>query len=153
MPQACFSFVTSQGKLCVKGSGDEVKLDNLPNVPFTVTQTPDLHSWIEGGGDKRGSGTRHKYFTILTTHISERKQLGKVEDLELLLWFKKDGSGEKCLVFFFLFRVTAMAYGVSQTMGLIRATAASLHHRHSHSNARSELCLQPTPQITAALDP
>lgn len=46
----------------MKGSGDEVKLDNLPNVPFTVTQTPDLHSWIEGGGDKRGSGTRPKVF-------------------------------------------------------------------------------------------
>ena len=38
-----------------------------------------------------------------------------------------------------LFRATPMAYGHSQVRGQIRAVAASLHH--SHSNARSELCL------------
>ena len=35
--------------------------------------------------------------------------------------------------------------------GVKSATAASLHH--SHSNARSKLHLQPTPQLTAMLDP
>ena len=35
-------------------------------------------------------------------------------------------------------------------LGLIRAAAAGLHH--SHSNARSESCLQPAPQLTAILD-
>ena len=44
-----------------------------------------------------------------------------------------------------------MAYGGSQAMGLIGAVADGLHH--SHSNARLEPCLQPTPQLTATLDP
>ena len=39
------------------------------------------------------------------------------------------------------------AYGDSQARGQIRAVAAGLHH--SHSNARSEQQLQPTPQLTA----
>ena len=44
------------------------------------------------------------------------------------------------------------AYGGSQARGLIGATtAASLCQ--SHSNAGSELCLQPTPQLTATPDP
>ena len=53
--------------------------------------------------------------------------------------------------FFLLFRAAPAAYGSSQARSPIRATAASL--RHSHSNARSELCLLPTPQLTAMLDP
>ena len=44
-----------------------------------------------------------------------------------------------------------MAYGGSQAQGPIAAAAASL--RDSHSNARSELCLRPTPQLTAMLGP
>ena len=44
-----------------------------------------------------------------------------------------------------------VAYGASQAMGLIRAVAASLHQ--SHSSARSKPYLQPTPQLTATLDP
>ena len=43
-----------------------------------------------------------------------------------------------------------MAYGSSEARDLIRATAASL--RHSHSNARSDLSLRPTPQLTAMVD-
>ena len=42
------------------------------------------------------------------------------------------------------------AYGGFQARGLIGAVAAGLHH--SLSNARSELYLQPTPQLTAILD-
>ena len=57
-----------------------------------------------------------------------------------------------CLFFaFLLFRATPMAYGGSQARGQIGATAAGLHH--SHSNARSELCLQPTPQLMTMPDP
>ena len=56
-------------------------------------------------------------------------------------------------VLFFLyclfFRATSMAYGGSQSRGLIGA--ASLPH--SHSNARSEPYLQPTPQLMAIPDP
>ena len=39
----------------------------------------------------------------------------------------------------------------SQARGLVETTAAGLHH--SHSNARSEQCLRPTPQLTATPDP
>ena len=53
--------------------------------------------------------------------------------------------------FFNLFRAAAAAYGGSQARGPITAVAASLHH--SNSNARSELHLQPTPQLMATLDP
>ena len=46
---------------------------------------------------------------------------------------------------------TPMAYGGSQARGRIIATAAGLYH--SHSNAGSKLCLWPTPQVMAMLDP
>ena len=48
------------------------------------------------------------------------------------------------------FRATPMAYESYQARGWIGATTASLHH--SHSNNISELCLWPTPQLTATLD-
>ena len=50
-----------------------------------------------------------------------------------------------------LSRAAPAAYGSSQARGPIGAAAAGLHH--SHSNTRSELCLRPTPQVTATLDP
>ena len=54
--------------------------------------------------------------------------------------------------FFFVFsRAAPTAYGGSQARGLIKAIAAGLHH--SHSNARSKPCLQPTPQLMATQDP
>ena len=43
------------------------------------------------------------------------------------------------------------AYGGSQARGRIRAVAAGLHQ--SHSNTRSKLHLQPTPQLMAMPDP
>ena len=59
------------------------------------------------------------------------------------------------LLSFCLFSTSPAAYGGSQVRGLIRAVAAGLRHsyRHSHSNARSELHLRPTPQLTAMPDP
>ena len=54
-------------------------------------------------------------------------------------------------LFFGLFRAAPVAYGGSQARGLIKAVAASPHQ--SHSNARSEPHLQPTPQLTATLHP
>jgi len=53
--------------------------------------------------------------------------------------------------FYLFFRATPEAYGSSQASGQVRATAASLHHKHS--NAGSEPGLQHTPQLTAMLDP
>ena len=65
--------------------------------------------------------------------------------------------GSRKLHFFFLFclfafsRAAPMAYGGSQTRGIIGAVAAGLHH--SHSNVGSEPRLWPTPQLTATQDP
>ena len=42
-----------------------------------------------------------------------------------------------------------MAHESSQAMGQIGAAAAS----HNHSHTRSELCLQPIPELTAVPDP
>ena len=54
-------------------------------------------------------------------------------------------------VFFFAISWAApTAYGGSQARGLIGAVATGL--RQSHSNAGSEPCLQPTPQLTATPD-
>ena len=50
-----------------------------------------------------------------------------------------------------LFMTAPAAYGGPQARGRIRATAAGLHH--SHSNARSDPHLRPTPQLTAMPDP
>ena len=54
------------------------------------------------------------------------------------------------LPFFFPPKDIPEAYGISQARGQIRAVATSLHH--SHSNARFEPRLQPTPQVMATLD-
>ena len=72
---------------------------------------------------------------------------------------KKKKKKRKEMPFFFLFffclfafaRAALSAYGGSQARGLIRAIAAGL--RQSHSNEGSEPRLQPTPQLTATLDP
>ena len=52
------------------------------------------------------------------------------------------------ILIFIFFRAKPMAYGSSQARGQIRAAGASL--RHSHSNARPKLHLQPTPQLIMA---
>ena len=61
-----------------------------------------------------------------------------------------------CVPFFFffffcLFSATPEAYGGSQARDQIGAVAAGLCH--SHSNTRSKLCLQPTPQLMVMLNP
>ena len=75
-------------------------------------------------------------------------------------FFKKLNSGHSVIniviffffvLFFFLFRAAPLAYGGSQARGRIGPAAASLCH--SHSNVGSKLCLQPTPQLMATLDP
>ena len=61
-----------------------------------------------------------------------------------------------CLLSFFVVVVVAIswaapgAYGGSQARGPIGAVATGL--RQSHSNAGSEPCLQPTPQLRATPD-
>ena len=55
------------------------------------------------------------------------------------------------LFFFGLFRATLAAYGSSQSRGQIGAVAVGLCH--SHSNPRSEQCLQTIQQLTTTHDP
>ena len=55
-----------------------------------------------------------------------------------------------CLFLFVFSWAASVAYGGSQARGPIGAVAAGL--RQSHSNSRSELRLQPTPQLTATPD-
>ena len=54
-------------------------------------------------------------------------------------------------VLFFFFRATLTAHGGSQARDWIRPIASGLCHSHSHT--RSELPLQPTPQLMARPDP
>ena len=56
-----------------------------------------------------------------------------------------------CHFSFCLLRAAPAAYEGFQARGQIGAIAASLHH--SNSNARSEPCLRPTPQLMAMPDP
>jgi len=65
--------------------------------------------------------------------------------------FNKGLHITKIFSFFAFSRAAPVAYGGSQARGPIGAVVTSLHQ--SHSNARSELHLQPTPQLTAAPDP
>ena len=62
-------------------------------------------------------------------------------------------STRRCPVVLFicLFRTAPAAYGGSQARGPIGAVATGLSQ--SHSNAGSEPCLGPTPQLTATPDP
>ena len=63
---------------------------------------------------------------------------------------------ESCGVFFFVclfYRHISipMVYIGGDAFFVVIFTAAGLHH--SHSNTGSKLCLQPTPQLTATIDP
>ena len=73
--------------------------------------------------------------------------LGELIKLKIHMpYFKPAG-----FFFFNLFRATPMPYGGSQAQSPIGATAAGV--RQSHSNARSEPCLQTIPQLMATPDP
>ena len=65
-------------------------------------------------------------------------------------WFKNPTS-IYLFVFFAISWAAPAAYGRSQARGQIGAVATGLHQ--SHSNAGSDLPLQPTPQLTATPDP
>ena len=72
--------------------------------------------------------------------------------LENLQWLPTLYYSFTFFVFFCVWGGAApMAYGGSQARGWIGDVAAGLHH--SHSNAKSELCLLPTPQLVTTLDP
>ena len=69
------------------------------------------------------------------------------DDYVSIIW---DRITPGTFLYFFLFMAALVSYGGSQARGPIRATGASL--LHSHSNARSESHLPPTPQLMATLD-
>ena len=95
----------------------------------------------------RGSGSR-KYLKWLV-HCSYSWPLCAYND-EFKLG-RNITPSPKSELLFCLFKAAPEVYGGSQARGRIRAAAAGRHHRHS--NARSEPCLQPTPQLMAMPDP
>ena len=82
----------------------------------------------------QGSNPSHSSYTGSLAHCATRELLDVI-----------------IIIIFLTFRAAATAYGGSQVRGPIRAAAAGLYH--SHSNARSEPRLQPTPKLTATPDP
>ena len=95
-----------------------------------------------------------QYYRILLTHKKENNLIyvttWKHGHRKHVLWNKPVIKRTNSF-FFSLFRAAPAAYGSSQARSQIRAVAAGLHH--SHSNARSELCLRPAPQLRAIWDP
>ena len=75
-------------------------------------------------------------------------ETGKVEGIYVMYLSDKKFY---LFIYFSHFRDTPVAYGGYQARGPITAVSTSLCH--SHSNAGSELHLQPTPQLTAMPDP
>ena len=81
-------------------------------------------------------------------------QLRKLQSLDLNSYLPDTNLHSFVVVvffFFFSFRAAFVAYGVSQARGLIGAVAANLHYNHSNTGFKPRL--QPTPQLTAMLDP
>ena len=77
-------------------------------------------------------------------------RIGNSRRLKLSSHFVQDKTLIQSFVFC-LFMAAPMEYGGFQARGCIRAAAAGLHR--SHSNARSEPYLWPTPQLKATPDP
>ena len=95
----------------------------------------------EGRGRKERKSYKNNILYILTRIPWEFRSVVLSRLSSVIYDLRKNSSDLKLYFFFFLFRAIPMAYGGSQARGLIRATAAGLHH----SNSRSEPCLQPTP--------
>ena len=98
------------------------------------------------------------FFGGLHLQNMEVPQPGEPMLLQRQYWILNPITPQKNSLFFFFclfclrfFRATPMAYGGSQARGPIGAVATGLCH--SHSNARSELHLRPTPQLKAQPDP
>ena len=71
--------------------------------------------------------------------------------VHLMAGLRPSVSHFKIKNFFCLLRASPVAYEDSQARGLIGAIATGLFQ--SHSNAGSKPHLQPTPELTAMLDP
>ena len=98
-----------------------------------------------------------KTLVFLLRDTFQHYQAAKLLDhlLFILQWWCCHHIMDNFILFIYLFqglfRAAPEAYRGSQARGPIRAVTADLHH--SHSNMGSQLCLQPTPQLTAMPDP
>ena len=124
------------------------------DIRASVSRIPVHRSEYRGTrGSRRGAGRRsiRRYTLTHALQMCRPIRNGEISDWKL-------GSGSShneiflfCFVLVLLFRATPEAYQSSRARGQIRAAAARLCH--SHSNAGSQQCLQPTPQLTATPDP
>ena len=96
-----------------------------------------------------GKACLHGKCVCLILHLSSSLPSVGVNCPHCILKFLKSEENEH-FFFFGLFRATPTVYGGSQARGPIGATAAGLHHSHSH--AGSEPRLQHTPQLTTKGD-
>ena len=102
----------------------------------------------------QGGGIARRNYSQNWQELEDKVLLGKSY---LLVWkcTLVDIFNVVYFLFFCLFLsfsgAAPTAYGGSQAKDPIGAVAAGLHH--SRSNAGSEPCLQPTPQLTATPDP
>ena len=83
----------------------------------------------------------------------KQQQIGKVQETSRnRKWLREKNIIFTLFTYLFAFLGLHLRHmELPRLGGLIRATAAGLHH--SHSNSRSKLQLQPMPQLTATLDP
>ena len=96
----------------------------------------------DGGGRKEKKEENWKRREMLYRYLKPIHSLSLISTFSSITIF---------FFFFGLFRAAPTAHRGSQARGQIRAIAAGLYH--SHSNARSEPCLRPTPQLKAIPDP
>ena len=111
------------------------------------------HRKIQGGdGIKLGSPETESDGGPARNRVTRNRVMGGpgIHSLE--------GVGKNLFLFSFFLsfliafsRAAPSPYGGSQARGLIGAVASDL--RQGHSNAGSEPCLQPTPQLTATPGP
>ena len=126
-----------------------VKLELKLPAYTTTTATQDLSSVC----DLRHSSRQHRILNPLSEARDRTHNLMVTSQI----CFCCAIMGNLFYVFNFyffclmLFRAALVAYGGSQARGLIGAVATSLPQ--SHSNAGSKPRLQPTPVLTAILDP
>ena len=111
----------------------------------------DLHL-IPGLGTPCAVGQPKKYFLPKKnkTKTTQKREYCQLSLKKVLL-----GAflvlGFVCVGVSAIVSATGVVHGSSQARGHIGATAAGLHHRHSHVG--SELCLRPIPQLLATPDP
>ena len=147
----------NQGPNPCHSSDPSHRSDNARSLMYDATgELPKTMVFL-----KKRSLVKHQHGFLAQFHL-ERFQICNVLsvnkyiyacillELYFLMYFRVS-SKSFFFFFFWLFRATPMAYGSSQTRGRTGAAAAS--HSHGHSNTGSERSLQPTPQLTATLDP